>query len=232
MPILLAAAKMANGEFDREKIKEEFRVKYGYAFDEFMNLELPNITEEEESHYHSPCKYFLYNDPFLGIFDFSAHKDLPRRYAEAAERLSASINGRTYDYLFDVEQKLLRVLSKKCDLGVRLREAYKADDRESLQVLAEQEFPQICKDMEAFVDAFRNLWLRENKAFGLEVQEIRLGGLLFRMEMCRQRLVSYLNNEVYKIDELEEKNLSKYSGFEGKGFCYNQYKSIVTASVF
>lgn len=232
MPILFAAAKMANGEFDREKIKEEFEAKYGYAFDEFMNLELPNITEEEESHYHSPCKYFLYNDPFLGIFDFSAHKDLPRRYAEAAERLSASINGRTYDYLFDVEQKLLRVLSKKCDLGMRLREAYAADNRESLKALAEQEFPQIQKDIEAFVEAFRTLWLKENKAFGLEVQEIRLGGLMYRMETCRQRLVSYLSNEIDKIDELEEKNLSKYSGFEGKGICYNQYKTIVTASVF
>ena len=232
LPILFAAAKMAKGEFDREKIKEEFEVKYGYGFDEFMNLELPNITKEEDSHYHDPSKYLLFNDLFLGIFDFTVHEDLPQGYAEAANNLSKSINGRSYDYLFDVEQKLLRVLSGKCDLGIRLRKAYEADDRVTLKALAEQEVPQIQKDIEDFTEAFRFLWLKENKAFGLEVQEIRLGGLMYRMEMCKNRLLSYLNNEIDRIDELEEKNLVKYSGFEGEGICYNNYRTIVTASVF
>lgn len=232
LPVLYAAAKMANGEFNREKIKAEFEATYGYGFDEFMDLELPNITEEEESHVHSPAKYLLFNDPFLGIFDSTVHKDLPQRYADAAKQLAKSINGRAYDYLFDVQQKLLCVLADKCDLGIRLRQAYQTNDRESLKKMAELDFPKVQKDIELFTDAFHSLWLKENKAFGLEVQEIRLGGLQYRMEMCRKRLCSYLNNVIDKIDELEENNLAKYSGFEGKGICYNQYKTIVTTSVF
>ena len=196
-----------------------------------MDLELANITEEEESHVHSPAKYLLFNDPFLGIFDSTVHKDLPQRYAVAADKLAKSINGRTYDYLFDVQQKLLCVLADKCDLGIRIRQAYQENDRESLKKLAQQDFPKVQRDIEQFTDAFHSLWLKENKAFGLEVQEIRLGGLQYRMEMCRQRLLAYLNNEIDKIDELEEKNLAKYSGFEGRGICYNNYRTTVTTCV-
>lgn len=232
LPMLFAAAKMAGGNFDKEQIMSEFEANYGYRFEEFMNLELPNITKEEDSHFHNAAKYLLFNDPFLGIFDFTVHKDLPQRFADAAELLGKSVNGRPYDYLFALEQKLLDVVSKKCDLGIRLRQAYQTNNRENLKKLAESEFPEIQKEIEAFADAFRTMWLMENKPFGLEVQEIRMGGLLYRMEMCRKRLCSYLNNEIDKIEELEEKNLAKYRDFEGEGLCYNNYRTIVTPAVF
>lgn len=232
LPMLFAAAKMAKGNFDRKQIMEEFESNYGYGFEEFMNLELPNITKVEDSHFHNAAKYLLFNDPFLGVYDFSVHKDLPQQFADAADKLGQSINGRPYDYLFELEQKLLHIVSNKCDLGIRLRQAYQARDKEGLKRIAEQEFPKIQKDIEAFAEAFRFMWLKENKPFGLEVQEIRFGGLLYRMEMCKKRLYSYLNKEIDRIDELEEKSLVKYKGFEGEGLCYNNYKTTVTTSVF
>ena len=102
------------------------------------------------------------------------------------------------------------------------------NDRESLRKIAEVDFPKVQKALKLFVDAFHALWLKENKAFGMEVQEIRLGGLQYRMEKCRERLCAYLNNEIDKIDELEEKCLAKFDGFEGKGITYNVYRTTVT----
>lgn len=231
LPALFTAAEMSRGNFDKDDIAKKFEEKYGYTFDEFMNLELPNITKEEESHYHDPCKYLLYNDLFLGLYDFTVAADLPQRYAEAAKTLLKSVNGREYDYLFEMTGKLLSALSKKCDLGIRIRKAYRAGDKELMRVLAEKEIPAVKDAVEAFAASFRKLWLRENKPFGLEVQENRMGGLLYRMESCRERILAYLAGEIDKIDELEEDSIAKFEGFEGKGIVYNEYASIVTACV-
>ena len=222
---------MARGNFCREEIAKAFEEKYGYRFEEFMNLELPNITKEEPSHHHNPSKYLLFNDPFLGILDFTVAEDLSGRYAEAAKELEKSINGRAYDYLFDVEKKLLDVLVYKCDLGVRLRKAYQADDREALARIAEQDFPVIRQNLQRFFEAFRAMWLRENKSFGLELQEQRFGGLLYRMEICQARLRAYLSGELDRIEELEEKSLTKIKGREGQGVVQNQWHTIVTTAM-
>ena len=82
---LFAAAQMANGNFNRQDIGEKFQNLFGYCFDEFMNLELANITAEEESHLHNPSKYLLFNDPLLGLFDYTVHDALKARYAAAVK---------------------------------------------------------------------------------------------------------------------------------------------------
>ena len=231
LPVLFAAAKMAEGNFDKGDIAKQFEEKYGYTFEEFMNLELVNITKEEPSHFRNPCKYLLFNDPFIGIYDFTVRDELSKRYADAAKKLGKSINGREYDYLFDMHKKLLEVLVRKGDLGVRLRRAYQAGDRDVLATIAEQEFPIIKQDLGNFFEAFCKMWLQENKPFGLEVQEQRFGGLLYRMGRCEKRLKAYLNGEIDKIDELEENSLTKFKGYEGEAVAQNNWSTTVTTSI-
>lgn len=231
LPMLYAMARMRDGEFDRDVIAAEFKKRYGYTMDEFMNLELPNITEEEESHFHSPSKYLLYNDPFIGLFDFSVAEGWTERYSKAAQVLSESINGRAYDYLFLVEKTLADVLTYKTDLGVRLRKAYQSKDIEELQRLLDETFPAVKEHMQAFFDAFSNMWMIENKGFGLEVQEQRFGGALYRVISCEKRVRAYVRGEISRIDELEEESLVKCTGLEGKGLCWGDWRTMVTTCV-
>ena len=231
LPVIFAASQMAKGNFDRENIAKQFEAIYGYSFAEFMNLELTNCLRDEESNTNNPCKYFLYNDPFIGRFDYTVSEDLPGCYKEAADVLKVSINGRAYDYLFEVQEKLSEVLAGKCDLGKRIRRAYELDDRNCLQQIAEEEIPELIHKMREFFDAFKRMWLKENKAFGLEVHEQRFGGLLYRMEGCANRLKSYLEGEISKIDELEEACLVPYGKEEGKLTKNNQWMKMVTTSV-
>ena len=140
---LFASAQMANGNFDRQDIAEKFQNLFGYRFEEFMNLELANITAEEESHLHNPSKYLLFNDPLLGLFDYTVHDALKARYAAATRTVQSSINGREYDYLFDFQAKLLTLLTRKCDLGLRLRKAYQTQDKETLAKLLEEEMERV-----------------------------------------------------------------------------------------
>lgn len=231
LPQMYAVAQMAKGKFDREEIARDFEKQYGYAFEEFMNLELPNITKEEPSHFHNPCKYLLFNDPFLGIYDFTVRKNQGERYAKAKDILVASINGRPYDYLFNVETKLLDILILKADLGVRLRSAYQEKNVKALHLIAEDDFPYIIQAIKEFAEAFRILWLMENKPFGLEVQEQRFGGLIYRLEVCNNRLKDYLDGKVASIEELEEDSLEMWTGFSGEAAVMNSWKINVTTSV-
>ena len=61
--------------------------------------------------------------------------------------------------------------------------------------------------VEDFVQAYRKQWLKQCKPQGLEVQEIRLGGLKERLRFCQMRLEDYLAGEVETIDELEQELL-------------------------
>lgn len=231
LPMLYAGARMAEGNFNKEEIVDEFEKRYGYSFDEFMNLELPNVYDEgEESHSNNPGTYLLFNDPFIGLYDFSVIEGLAERYEKAAEVVAKSINGREYDYVFDEISKLLIALSKKAEFGVRLRKAYQSGDKDTLLQIA-KECPAIRESMKEFFEAFREMWMRENKAFGLEVQQTRSGGLLFRMEECERRILEYVNGEIDVIEELEEKSLVKRAGFEGKGIDWFDWKSMYTTCV-
>ena len=82
------------------------------------------------------------------------------------------------------------------------------------------------KKTDVLYRAFRALYLSENKAFGLEVQENRFGSLLLRLRSCAERLNDYLDGTVEKIDELEEKQVA----FGKKEpIRFNKYANIFTA---
>jgi len=227
---LFAAVQMANGNFDRQDIAEKFQNLFGYRFEEFMNLELANITAEEESHRHNPSKYLLFNDPFLGLLDYTVHDELKSRYAHAAKTVAASLNGREYDYLFDFQAKLLTLLTRKCDLGLRLRKAYQAQDQQTLAKLLDEEFPPMQQETRDVYEAFRTLWYRENKSFGFELQEMRFGALMLRNESCERMLREYLEGARERIEELEAPMLPGHYGMEGKAECFNSYLQTISAN--
>jgi hypothetical protein len=228
LPGIFAAAEMARGNFDRSDIAQKFEAYTGYSFAEFMTLESPNLTGESESHRDNPNKYLLFNDPFIGLFDFTVSDDLPALYARYAKTLAASVNGRKYDYLFDFVTNMLELLSVKCDLGIRLRKAYSSNDRQALQHFVEEEIPMLMELVDKLYVSFRTLWLTENKAFGLEVQENRFGGLLLRLRSCKDRLEDLLSGRIDRIDELEQQQQAFAALSPNRAINYNNFGKTYT----
>ena len=102
---------------------------------------------------------------------------------------------------------LCDVLSVKSELGMRTRKAYQAQDKEGLMQLAQQDYSLAIEKMHVFHRVYQEWWMSENKPQGFEVQDLRMGGLMQRLESCKNRILSYCSGELENIPELEEKVL-------------------------
>ncbi len=111
-------------------------------------------------------------------------------------------------------EKLSNVLAKKAELGVRVKQAYDEKNKEALLQIA-SDCLQIVGLLEEFRIALKEQWYRENKSFGFEVLEIRLGGLKERMRSCAERIEEYEKGKVPYLEELEEERLPLYTDEAG-----------------
>ncbi|MBQ8302576.1 MAG: hypothetical protein IJX97_03390 [Clostridia bacterium] len=228
LPTLFFISEQVKGNTDMERIKKNFEKMFGIAFDEFMLLDKPNevAMPENAAFPVNPCKYMLYSDPFLGFLDSTVKQGEGAKYVEYSAKLKAvAKKTRKYGYLFDTMAKLCDVLYDKYELGVKTREAYKADDKAELARLANEEYARVEANFKAFIKAFEKQWMKENKPQGFEVQHHRLGGLLYRMGYCRRALLDYSQGKVASIPKLEEDiltlkkdNESIYLNFYGRSY--------------
>ncbi|MBR6681207.1 MAG: beta-N-acetylhexosaminidase [Clostridia bacterium] len=217
LPSLYAIRRYYDGETDMDKIKAEFKDITGEDYDGMTTLDLPDFIGGDMRNKCS-TKPLLYNDPFLGAFDSTIVGDgkINKDYLEHAKVIrKAGENSKNYGYIFESHAALCELLAVKYDLGFRTRKAYKAGDKNALADIIE-DYETAIALLDEFYLAFRNLWFKENKPHGFDVQDIRLGGLKQRLISCKERLVSYVNGDINSIDELEEELLCYYGG--GKEF--------------
>jgi len=224
LPTLCYAACIAQGITKMADIRAKFREWVGLRFEDFMLLDVPNQIEPRKD-VINPCKYMLYADCFLSIFQNLEKAEAARTYAAFARKLSyAAKRAGEYAYLFETMAKLCSVLEIKQDICTRTRKAYESGDKQQLDAVI-RDYKKMIKRTEAFYNAFRAQWYSENKPHGFDVQDLRLGGLLQRMRTCRDRLVAYRNGAASSIPELEEAIVP----FAEKHMVYNSWQK--TASV-
>ncbi len=210
LPTLANYAYVAKG-ISKTRLKKEFYALTGYSFDSFMKLEYgQTFNGKYVKDIGNPAKYGLYSDPFSGYLDVTIAAEDEREFERARLSVSRLRKGQ-YGYLFESAYRLNDVLALKYGLGVRLRKAYAEGDREELSRLAER-MKKIIAKLTAFIAVYRKQWKKENKPNGLEIQEIRLGGLKERLIGCRETLLAYLDGREDRIPELEEKLLPQAVG--------------------
>ncbi len=236
LPALFYLAQYAKGNTDEESIKRKFKSLIGIDFDEFMQIDEPNFSQgnrrwSDWDRVANPSKYMLFSDYFIGYLDCTLDEKVNYReyYTEMSKKLCATAKkSRRYGYVFDAAAKLCDVLTIKYDLGVRTRAAYKANDKDELLRLASDEYARLPKLIDIYARSFERQWFTDNKPYGFELQDARLGGLIRRTDACRRRILDYVNGKIDRIDELEEELLQ----YEERGLPLhynNVYKTTTTA---
>ena len=220
----------------------------GIREEDYMKLDLSNPLPARKDRVNNAGKFLLYNDALLGIFDPLAQQLASGYYEDAANQLSNGYyedaakqleqavrdsSGSSLCYVLKTQASLCRVLQDKANLGMVIRTAYDAGDREKLREIAEEAIPQLLGKLDRFYQDFRKQWMSENKAFGFEVQSLRIGGLRQRILEVQQRLEEYLSGEIAEIDELEKPVLpfAYCEGADVTTLDYNQWNYIVTTAV-
>ena len=221
MPAVLLWAELAyGGEYDEKVLRRRSKTCFHASFDDFMLLDTPaelyEISEKKEPIFNSAHKYLLYNDPLLGLFDSlvvsGKYNEYYREYGKSIR--AAGKRNPEYKYVFDLIADLCAVLEIKCDLGVRLKKYYDVGDREGLENILNSDLTEISRRMRAFYRSVERQWNAENKIFGFEVQDIRIGGLQKRLQSLKKRLKAYLSGELDSLPELIEPRVNYTGGKE------------------
>lgn len=220
LPTLFYAAELYRGNDDIDAIKQKFEALFNIAFDDMMMLDLPSLIRTENNEGNME-KIMLYSDPFLGFYDCKVSENCneEERFIEFSDQLAPLCSHPEFGYLFQVAKTLCRLLSVKYTLGVRTREAYRLGDVK--EVIGRYQKAETL--LEEFYHALKLRWEREEKPFGFEIIDIRIGGLKQRLIHCRQVLEAFDRGEIDHIEELEVEII------ETNGNCQNNiWTSIIS----
>lgn len=238
LPTLFYVSQYYEGITDLEEIKNNFKVRFGEEFDDFMLLDL-NLGEDipRAQALMTGCRSYFYCDPFLGRLDSTVFDDgrEGKAWATLAKKMkNATKRSKNFAYIFETYAKLCDVLALKHNLGCRTRKAYLENDTVALKEIA-ADFKILEKRVARFAEIFQKMWFYEKKPQGFEVQDVRLGGLMQRLKNCRKRLELFLEGKVNNIPELEEKVVDYINGsdnFTKHILDYNNYIYSITTNVF
>ncbi len=192
-----------------EKFQKGFKNFSGMELKDFLTIDLANrITENNDvEEKNSANKYLLFNDILLGTLDTIIEKGQSALYKKHAKKLHAAAKAAgKWAYIFKTQEDLCKVLAIKAELGVRLREAYKAGDQPAMaEILIE--LKKLYKLVEVFYKTFREQWNKEARPNGFDVQDLRIGALKQRILTATEKLSDYLGKKTESIPELEEELL-------------------------
>ena len=230
LPSMAYAAALTNGRKDYKKLFEKM---VGIPFDKFMRLDLNNEVVEKRDMVASPSKYMLYNDCLQGLLDCTVNDGDAEKYVGIARQFSRLSSHEEWGYLFKTQEKLAKLLAVKYDLGVKTRAAYVAKDKAALQSLLDNEYKQVLKRLEGFYAAFETQWYMENKAYGFEVQDLRLGGLKQRIIHICKILQAYIDGAIDRVEELEDGVLNAFcdESANGKGLDCRGHRQSFSANI-
>lgn len=212
LPTLCYVSELAYNNGDGFELA--FKEVSGVSLKNFMALDLPNVINESyEVNTFNPSKYMLYNDYFLGLYDCTVKTGDGQIFKSHIEALKvAEKKAKRWKYLFVTLRKLCEILYIKYELGILTRVGYRNNDKAEIKRLIDYYYLPLIKKINSFLKIFRTQWNIENKPFGFEIQDIRLGGLIERTKSCCERLKNFVNGDIERIEELDESLLDVLGG--------------------
>ena len=233
LPAYFYAAQLFSGIEDMEQIEKNFYDIFGFEMNELAKLDYPTCYHGKLFNFNN-AKPIIFNDPFCGIYDDLVFDDLTEfheRYKGYIKELSVHENDPKFGYLFRMAKALAELIDFRFDLGVRTRKAYKAGDKAELLKICD-DYTETHRLATVFYDAFREVWYKERKGNGFEVQSVRLGGLKQRLLDCRDRLMDYIEGRIDRIEELEEEIIKRHGEEDYKTNAYGKVVSVNTLTQF
>lgn len=214
--------------------EKAFETLFGLSATDFLAIDSANHPPSNPGQLNgmNPGRYILYQDILCPLLDLHiAHEEDSQYYEQVADTLAAVATGEhRLAYLFETQEKLCRILAIKARLSNDIRQAYQSKDTRTLQGSLDA-LDTLVELVQEFHTTYSRQWLAENKVFGLDTIDIRLGGLKARIQRAHERLTAYLLGHIERIDELEV-DLLPHNDFyrDSKATTANQWHLMATVS--
>ena len=240
LPVMQQYAEFCyQGDVSDEVLAQRMKTCTGESFEDMLALDMTNWLSDKHwiGHASNPSKYLLYMDILGGLSERHTTEAYPAKYAKAAKTIAeAGKRSASYGYMYDTLAKLCGVLEIKSRVGVDAQVAYKSGDKAALKKIADEILPELLNRMVAFHESTYTQWMAECKANGYEVLDLRLGGLESRVRTAIRRIHLYLNGEIDRLEELDEKRLTidcrPDDAFDDtEGYCNNFWIPAFSASI-
>lgn len=205
LPGIQAWAEFANrGHLDN--LGKRFQTLHKLTLDDFLRIDLANRIPSHPPNTHSlnPHRYLLYQDVLCPLLDRHSDPEKDGQHFQSAVTQLRTVAEKAgeWQYLFETQAKLCQVLAQKTTISHELRRAYQTHDLETLRAMPSR-LMALQTAVKAFHHTYSRQWLQENKIFGLDTIDLRLGGLHARIERAKERIDDYLTGKVSRLEELE-----------------------------
>lgn len=213
------------------EVMEAFRLCTGFSGEDQRKLAIDDLDLSDIYSMRAPLsKQILFTDVLQGLMDKHFRQwDLGSFYDRKLADLATLEPCPRLEKLYDYYRTLTPILKKKWDLGIRIRDAYAVGDKNTLKTCGE-----VCGELlsmyEAFHAAAYALWMQENKPFGFDRIDLRIGGMMQRIRTAKVRLEDYCSGRLSRLEELEEEILYMEPSREGKLPLSRRFRDLSTVS--
>ncbi len=157
----------------------------------------------------------LYN--MVGTYDFS---DILPKHKAILAAIKKAGKGTPWESYFEYATLILEITVEKMQLLPMIKTAYQTNDRMSLQNIAQSRIPKLIKKYEHLMFLHEMQWMKVYKPFGWEELNVRYMGIIGRLQYAQRTILSYLENEIQCIEEME------YEFIEEKYNTYHNGKNV------
>lgn len=194
------------GTVDPEHLERRFAVCAGASARAFYNISLLNAPLEfplQQYNTTSAVKTLLYEDPLMPVHEADFEGLLHEAYFSG---LAQEYDGYAQAYpeyapMFAYYRELARTAALKCVWHNRAAVAVRAHDREAVRQLGTLA-DELIGQLRTLSEVWSALWYQDNKPFGFEVLDIRLGGCINRFYTAKNRLRAFAEGELADLEEL------------------------------
>ena len=192
------------GKSNEKELSKILETVTGDPLSRWALLQEPNHLRKEQVVSENLSRAFFYQDILLGVVDCKVKEEYSDIFKENALRLKkASKKSAQFGYFYNTLSLFCDFLANKSTIGLRLRKAYKSGDKKTLESLKNEIL--VCeKKLAKFLNAYRYQWYLENKPFGFDIIDGRIGFLNNRMHTAYLTVNDYLQGRIKNIPELEE----------------------------
>lgn len=200
------------------ELAEMFEICTDCALDDFLAIGVDDFSTEDREKYMDPGCFCVnssaqhfFDDILYGLYEKTlSGYDFKSHYKKYVDLTDAIKHKGKFSDMFYQANIFARLMYQKCDIGLKLRNAYADNDKNALK-----ECIKTLNELLALYEEYHRIsykiWHKNNSPFGWEGCDMTLSCMEARVKNAIRRVSEYINGDVSELPELSAE-IEYYNG--------------------